>query len=240
MKFSFLPEEIKVEIDESLGEDPITLSRSNMAIDGHMGESFIIAYDEIIYFFTKAMGSPVYTKIEGKYSDISSMSVSNDNKNSIFEVQIGKKKYKIKLSPLEEPNLRKVLEKWSILSFDPFSALIAALMYLASEDDDLAAEENDYILKIADGNETILEKAHSFYLEHQIDTLFSVLKNLDEDQQYCIMANLLELAMCDGVLHADELKLIKEFANSMNIDKDQYETLKQVMVMKNQLGVLQK
>ena len=238
MKFPFLPEEIKVDIDESLGEDPLALARSNMAIDGHMGESFIIGYEDIFYFFSKAMGSQVYTKTEGKYSDISSLSVSKDEKHSIIQVELGKKKYTMKFSHLEEVNLVKMQGQWLSFSLSAYTALLAALMYLASEDDELAGEENDYILKIADGNDDLLEKAHSFYLSQPIDTLYKILGKLTEDQQYCIMANLLELAMCDGVLHADEIKLIKSFAKSMDVDDDQYETVKQVMVMKNQLGIL--
>ena len=238
MKFPFLPEEIKVDIDESLGEDPLALARSNMAIDGHMGESFIIGYEDVFYFFSKAMGSQVYTKTEGKYSDISSLSVSKDDKHSIIQVELGKKKYTMKFSHLEEPNLVKMQGQWLSFSLSAYTALLAALMYLASEDDELAGEENDYILKIADGNDDLLEKAHSFYLSQPIDTLYKILGKLTEDQQYCIMANLLELAMCDGVLHADEIKLIKSFAKSMDVDDDQYETVKQVMVMKNQLGIL--
>lgn len=238
MKFSFLPEEIKVEIDESLGEDPLALARSNMAIDGHMGESFIIGYDEVFYFFTKAMGSVVYTKIEGVYKDILSMSVSKDSKHAIFQVELGKKKYTMKFSHLEEKNLNNMLGQWMSFSLSAYVALLAGLMYLASEDDELAGEENDYILKIADGDEELLEKAHSFYLSQPIEVLFKILQKLNESQKYCIMANLLELAMCDGVLHKDELKLIKDFATNMEINDDQYETVKQVLVMKNQLGIL--
>ncbi len=44
--------------------------------------------------------------------------------------------------------------------------------------------------------------------------------------------------MCDGILHEDELKLIRLFSEAMNIEKEQYETVKQVMVIKNQLGIL--
>ena len=241
MKFSFLPEEIKSEIDASLiDNDPLALARSNMAVDGHMGESFIVAYDKKFYFFSKAMGSPAYTKIEGIYSDISEMNVSKDAKNSIIEIQIEKKKSTFKFSPLEERNLQKVYTKWLMLSLSPFIALLAALMYLASEDDNVSIEENDYILKLANHDEDLLNTAHNFYQEQPIETLFAILKGYSKEQQYCIMANLLELAMCDGVLHSKELKLIRRFARSMGMRDEEYKIVKQVMIMKNQIGILKK
>ena len=241
MKFSFLPEEIKSEIDANLiDNEPLALARSNMAADGHMGESFIVAYEERFYFFSKAMGSPAYTKIEGAYSDISEMNVHKDTKNSIIEIQIGKRHTTFKFSPFEERSLQNVYAKWLNLSISPFIALLAALMYLASEDDDVSVEENDYILKLANNDEDLLNTAHNFYQEQPIETLFTVLKVCDKDQQYCIMANLLELAMCDGVLHSKELKLIRRFGRSMGMRDEEYRTIKQVMVMKNQLGILKR
>ena len=239
MKFSFLPEEIKSEIDANLiDNEPLALARSNMAADGHMGESFIVAYEDKFYFFSKAMGSQIYTKIEGVYSDVSEMSVRKDSKNSIIEIQIGKKKFIFKFSPFEEQNLQKVYAKWLTLSLSPFLALIAALMYLASEDDNVSVEENDYILKLANHDEDVLNTAHNFYQEQPIENLFTILKGCNKEQQYCIMANLLELAMCDGVLHSKELKLIRQFGRSMGMRDDEYRTVKQVLIMKNQVGIL--
>ena len=147
MKFSFLPEEIKVEIDEALGEEPLALSRSNMAIDGHMGEGFLVGYEEIFFLFSKLEGSQTYNKIEGKYPDVSAMSVTKDDKNSIIEIQLGKKRYKMKFSLLEEQSLKALYGAWVAYSLSPFDGLLAALMYLASEDNELASEENDFILK---------------------------------------------------------------------------------------------
>jgi len=203
-----------------------------------MGESFIVAYNEQFYFFTKAMGSPTYTKIEGEYDDISSMNVTKDTKNAIIEIELGRKKYTLKFSPLEEKNLNKVLGRWLSTSLSPFEALISALMYIASEDDEVSVEENDYILKIAKNDQAILNTAHDFYHEQPIELLFSILHKCNNEQKFCIMANLLELAMCDGVLHSKELKLIRLFARSMGMNDEEYETIKQIMVMKNQIGVL--
>ena len=113
-------------------------------------------------------------------------------------------------------------------------------MHLASEDDEVSGEENDFILKLANNDEAVLNMAHTFYHEQSIETLYDILKRCDEEQKFCIMANLLELAMCDGVLHSQELKLIRQFAKSMDMDDAEYETIKQVMVMKNQVGILKK
>ncbi len=167
------------------------------------------------------------------------MKVSRDSKNSIIDIKTGNKKYNLKFSHLEEINLNKVLAKWLPGSLSPFVALISALLYLATEDNELSVEENDFIVKIAQ-DQALLETANTFYQSQPVEALFKILEKLDEEQKYCIMANLFELAMCGGILHSNELKLIKKFGKSMNMAPDEYETIKQVMVMKNKLGILKK
>jgi len=239
MKFEFLPEEIKAEIDDNLiGSEPLALARTNMAIGGLMGESFIIAYDEKFYFFTKAMGSNVYTKIEGLYTDISGMTVHKDHKNAVIEFQIGRKKYLFKFSHLEERNLNKVMARWLSDNISPFIAFLSVLMNLAYEDDTLADAENDFIVKVASANEEVLEAAHAIYQSMPLNTLTAILAKCSEEQKYCIVANMLELAMADGILHSDELKFIRHFAEGMGLETEEYHTIKQVMVLKNRIGLL--
>ena len=241
MKFSFLPEEIKSQIDRNLIEhEALALARSNMAMDGHMGESFIVAYAEILYFFTKAMGSSQYTKIESSYSDIDEMTVTSDSKHSIISVKIGRKKYTFKFAPLILKDLEKVLEKWLSGSISPFIALLSALMYLAAADNNVTDEEHAYITKLANEDETLLNIAHDFYHKIHIETLLDMMSQYDEDQKFCIMANMLELAMCDGVIHSNELKLLRQFAKHMNISDEEYETVKQILLIKNQIGILKR
>ena len=239
MKFSFLPEEIKVEIDENLVEqEPLALARSNMAMDGNMGESFIVAYNERFYFFTKTMASPIYTKIEGVYSDLDSVKISKENKYSIIEIELQKKKHTFKFSPLEERNLNKVAGKWLTLSITPFEAFITSMIYLAAEDGTLADEENELILSIAGDNQVALEKANAFFQIQPVETLITILQDMDEEQAYCIVANLLELSVADGIAHSDEIKLIKRFAKAMDISSDEFSTVKQVIFMKNKISSL--
>ena len=241
MKFSFLPEEIKSQIDKNLiDHEALALARSNMAVDGHIGESFIVAYEEIVYLFTKAMGSSEFTKIVAAYTDIDEMSVTSEKKHSIITLKIGRKKYTFKFAPLILKDLEKVLEKWMTCSISPFIVLLSALMYLASADNKVSEEEHAYITKLANEDEKILNVAHDFYHKVHIESLLDMISQYDEDQKFCIMANLLELAMCDGVIHSNELKLLRQFAKQMNIGDDEYETVKQILLIKNQIGILKK
>ena len=239
MKFSFLPEEIKSQININLiDNEPLALARSNMAIDGHMGESFIVAYNELLYFFTKAMGSSQFTKIELSYNDIDEISVRSDNKNSIISITIGTRTHTFKFAPLILKDLEKVFEKWLSGSISPFIVLLSASMYLAAADDNVSDEEHAFITKLANEDENILTIAHEFYQTVHIEAILEMISRYDKDQKFCIMANLLELAMCGGVIHSNELALLRQFAQYMDIDDDEYETVKQILLIKNQLGIL--
>jgi len=117
-------------------------------------------------------------------------------------------------------------------------ALAIVLMYLASVDDDIAVEEDHYIRDVCKNKSKILASALKFYKAYSFDEYLSALPNLNQEQKLCFLANLMELGMCDGTLHKSEMNLIKRFTKFVNLSKDEYTTIKQVLIIKNNLSVL--
>ena len=117
-------------------------------------------------------------------------------------------------------------------------ALTIALMYLSSVDNDIAVEEDHYIREVCKNKSKILTSALKFYKAYNFEEFLSAMPELNQEQQLCFLANLMELGMCDGTLHRSEMNLIKRFTKFVNLSKDEYTTIKQVLIIKNNLSVL--
>jgi len=121
----------------------------------------------------------------------------------------------------------------------PMIGMAAALMYLSNVDGAIAKEEDYYILSTCGYNQQVLQPALAYYKTHTFDELLVAIKNINNEQKLCILANLIELGMSDGVLHSSEQKMIRQFVEKMGMNEDSYQTIRQVMLLKNQLSVLE-
>ena len=116
--------------------------------------------------------------------------------------------------------------------------LAASLMYISASDKGIAREEDQYIREICNNNKNLLKSALQYFKTHTFDELLLSLRDLNHEQKLCFLANMMELGMCDGVLHRSEMDLIRSFCNHMELSEDEYDTIKQVLLIKNKLSVL--
>jgi uncharacterized tellurite resistance protein B-like protein len=268
MNFSFLPEKIKTQLAEIVADQiPISIARSSASVEGKPGEGYVVAYNDKIFIFSRALGERDYVNISADLGNVGSISVKKDGINSFFDVNIGGKKYSMKFSSFEERNLKSIADSWVLKSestndapkvpqeqdstaseydeplaakepFSTITGLAAAMMYVASVDDDISKEEDYYIIAMMGNNKKILSAGLAYYKSHSFDELLLDLKGLSGEQKLCFLANMMELGMKDGVLHSSELNLIRQFSNYMNIEEDQYNTIKQVLLIKNKISSL--
>lgn len=117
--------------------------------------------------------------------------------------------------------------------------LAVALMYISSVDGDVDPQEDNYLIYLFQNNKSLLQKALAYYKSHSYDDFLNEINVMNQEQKLCFAANMMELGMIDGVLHRSEMKLIRKFCDQMGVTEDEYDTLKQVLLIKNQLNVLQ-
>jgi len=264
MNFSFLPEKIKKQLTGIVANKiPISIARSSASAEGKPGEGYIVAYNDKIFIFSRELGQHDYTNISANWGSIGKIDLKKEGINTFFNVKMGEKKYSMKFSSFEEQSLKLIEESWSIESektiphgnssikqvetpesiqdekpFSLLTALAAALMYVASIDDDISKEEDYYIIAMMKNNKKLLSAGLAYYKSHTFDELLSDLKGLSDEQKLCFLANMMELGMKDGVLHSSELNLMHQFSDCMKIDTDQYNTIKQVLLIKNKISTL--
>ena len=268
MNFSFLPSKIRQTIELlKIAKSPISLARSSSAIDGNNGESYVVAYDDKIFLFSRKLGEHDYLHLTGEFGkNITSLKVRKEGHNCFLDTNINGQAYSLKFSSFEEKNLNPIADLLGENNAQPearvkdnstvdttaagassadggnitsfFEGMIAALMFLSSVDDDIATEEDDYIRLVANNDRKILQSALMYYKAHNLDELLVALGGMNHEQKLCCLANLMELGMSDGALHRSEMTLIKQFCSYMDLSEDEYETIKQVLMIKNKLSVL--
>ena len=266
MNFAFLPTRIKENLKGLVaGKVPLAVARSSASIKGNPGEGYVVAFDDKIFLFSRELGGHEYYTVSADFGEVGDLEVRKEGVNAFFDLNIGENRYSMKFSSFEEASLNSVRDAWLSTAgksktvesevpaasveyktqpaalkekFSSRVGLAAALMYVASVDDDIAKEEDYYIIAIMRNDRALLNAGLVYYKSHSFDELLFDLQGISEEEALCFLANMLELGMTDGVLHSSELDLIRRFANYMNIDDSQYNTIKQVLLIKNKISVL--
>ena len=70
------------------------------------------------------------------------------------------------------------------------------------------------------------------------EDLLSELTYIDQPQKLCILANIMEICMKDGVLRTSEQNLIAQFATAMDLTDEVVQTIRDTLLIKNQTSVL--
>jgi len=268
MNFLFLPDKENSELGtQTPDKQPLAVLRTSACFDGSPGEGYIIAMEDRTFLFSRSIGEDNYRKLEIPYPEISSLSIKKEKFESFIDMASGGTKYLIKFSGFEEKDIMPMLEKWSSVTqntspektppkqpepipsvqeapplrtptISPPVGLAAALMFLATADNKIAQCEDDYIRKTFCDNDEILKAGLEYYKSHSYDEVIAELSGLDHQQALCVLANMTELSMSDGTFSSRQQKMIWKFAQAVNLTHDEYQTVKDVLLLKNQLVVL--
>jgi len=139
--------------------------------------------------------------------------------------------------PTANPNAGSTPHSTSELS--PMEGLAAALMFISAVDNEISKSEDRYITTLFAQHQDILGAALTYYKRHTFEDLVSELKHrLNNDQKLCYLANLLELAMKDLVLHTSEQNLVSHFIEEMGVSEQESDAIRQVLLIKNRISAL--
>ncbi|MBT3376270.1 MAG: TerB family tellurite resistance protein [Lentisphaerae bacterium] len=120
----------------------------------------------------------------------------------------------------------------------PIEILTAALMYMATVDQDLDDLEEQYIRRVCANDKETYVNALAFYNDHPFDDLLGKVADIDSQQALCIMANVVDVSMADGVLHAAENELTQRLAVALKVSRNDFLALRDTLLIKNQVSIL--
>lgn len=256
MEFKFLPEKIKKLLgDAGLGNDPLIVFRSSGALDGSAGESYVIAYEGELCLFGRQLGCSDYITLKGNYvADITVMNIKQSKSNAELLIGLDGTDYKLKFSNFEKKNVETIIDLWQHATasdnndvvevtanageLNAFAALAAGMMYVAGVDGEIAETEENYIRRICGVRKEDFRTGVEFYNNNSLEEFQQQILKLNEEQKLCILANMLDLAMIDGVLHCSEQDIIQSYVNNTDIDKNRSGAIIDVLEIKNHTAVL--
>ena len=252
MDYTFLADEIKSQLSELQPDKQLLcVIRGSGGLNEQPGESYIIPYDDSIYLFYRKFSDPDFSFKGLDVSDISDIQLKQEAFSADLLVVSGDI-YKLRISSVEIPNAELMLENFSNVKhiteqpvaandqeggISPLVGLITILMFIAAVDGEIADEEQSHIFSLCQQDEALYNQAYEYYKNNSYEDVLASLA-LNEQQKLCCLANILELAMVDGVYDSSEQKLIKVFTKAVDLPVDKVRAIEDVLLIKNQLSVL--
>jgi uncharacterized tellurite resistance protein B-like protein len=253
MDYAFLPEKIKSFLTSvKPGESALCVVRGSGGFSGEPGESYMAAYPDMLFLFSKSFGEKDFVNRKVDYAaDTPEISLRQEKFSGALELRLADGTLKMKLSSLEAGNCSNLLKQFGMDTEippsvpaeahdslpDPLAALAACMKHIAASDNEVAEPEQRLIDGVCQGNQEILARAENYFQRYSFSGMLDKIE-LDEQQKLCFLANLYELAMSDGMLRSAEQRLIDEFVRIEEITPEKAGTVREVLLIKNQLSAL--
>lgn len=253
MDYTFLPGEVRQLLDGGGDGAGCLCIRGCGAFNSMPGESYLVFDGERLCFFDRGFGGEFNSRA-ANLADIDKAGLESEQFSATLNIHAGGECIEMKLSSAEKDNAARLVENFQSLRGDAAaepvanpgakaeemsaSALLgAALMFVAGLDGDIHKSELEVIRRVCSFHPGAFDQAHEYYQKHRLEELYEEL-SLTPQQALCYYANMLELAMADGVLDRNEQQLLRQFAGIFGVSHSDCESIRSVLLIKNQLSVL--
>lgn len=128
----------------------------------------------------------------------------------------------------------------SKVQLTPKSALALAAMTVISADGSIDDEEIDILKRILRNDDKSFDQAFIHYKDKSTSECIELVSSiLNEQQKVATLANLLDIAMSDGVLAGAEKNLLEAYVTSFDINDDIINDLVDVISVKNDSSIFE-
>jgi len=263
MDYFLLPESIKEKLPKG-GETPEVFNCAG-GIDGGQGSCYLISCPDALRLFYRVFGEDGYKCLSAEFSDPAfSMSLEKDKFNVILAIACSSWSHKLRFSSFDASKIEAFVNKSertaaspkpcqqpvqkesqkeqgadsSSVEVEPFVGLLAALLLLGHYDGQLDASEEAFIRNMAVGADPALDSALKLFEVCDAESLALALSALPVDDRLCIIANMYDLAMADGLLRAAEQQFVLDFGTHMGIPNDDCISLRDALLVKARVALL--
>lgn len=119
----------------------------------------------------------------------------------------------------------------------PMVIFSASLQAMASADGEFGRDEQTLLWQLVDDPEMASEGANLLQRDGVDTVMRYAAMTLNEAQKICLMANLLKVAMVDGVLRSREQALLEQFRVELGVEDAHWQGLHHALMVKNDLTV---
>lgn len=248
MEYKFLPEAVKNALSLPEGTEPDFALRGSGALAGRPGESYVILSSHEVFIFERNFGGTSFGVIRIDARDPSLKAELRKDKFSSL-LNIGGSE--VKLSNFEAGTASMLVEKIHELQhhglreqeIEPTPYLLLLMMLIdlgvrTGQEGKLAPTSENFIInEVCSGNRKLFLSARALYDHGRLDEIFQSLA-LDNAQKRCMLANMLEMVMRDGEFSGSEQQLIHEAAARLDMTREDFNRIWNVILDKNCLSIL--
>jgi uncharacterized tellurite resistance protein B-like protein len=254
-----MSQELTERFRQETGAEPIAIARALYDLDGQIGETYTAANERFLVLFHRPLGGSYRTMVL-QLSHITTLTTRVVSTFAFLEIEVPTAVFKLQYSYWDLPELETIVSCWqqqpsssdafeavsqsmpprSLLPAEltPLIAFCAALHALMSRDTRVDMVELHYLTRRIASLETV-RQGQRYFDTHGLDHLLECLNRmLNPRQKRCLLANLMALAMEDGVLTSGEQELLDEFGRALVIPEALSQGLFETLMLKNNLTVL--
>jgi uncharacterized tellurite resistance protein B-like protein len=254
---SRLPGELQRDHAAAGGGELAAVARALYDYEGNLGETYVVTDGRGLVFYSRRPGES-FTARRFAFDDLDQLEVSSDRTFQHLKVRPGPEAawIDLKFSSWEGAALGRIAALWVEATgrspglaqtvesppaeappCAPRLALCASLVAMIHCDDRTAPEELEYVTRLFQDAEAIAEGTQ-WLADHGIDALLGQLDTvLDRQQKRCLTANLLGVALVDGMLRTREQELMDRFLEALHLPETEYQSIYDVLMMKHDLRV---
>lgn len=255
----YLPIELGDQIRRDGSGEPQAAVRGLYDIDGNLGESYAVASDRWLTLFSKRVGQP-FSSRRLAMEEIDELTIQDDRAFLYLQIKAAGQTFQLKFSTWDRADLEQITALWSEHSgrlavegeahlkttasstsapetLDALTAFCASVHALIQADGHADQVELN-ILQQAVPDPSLIEQGRRHLERTGVEGLLPQLKAvLNPSQRLCLLANLIEVAMADGVLRSKEQRLLERFQAALEISEPDYQAVFNTLRIGHQLAV---
>jgi uncharacterized tellurite resistance protein B-like protein len=126
------------------------------------------------------------------------------------------------------------------IELTPFLSLAVALLYMLMADGEIDDHESSQLQAVIGGNQDVLELAYEYVETISLDQFLNdALPVLSNEDKLCILCNLCDCLLADGVCEAVEEELFQKICSSFGYSKKSFSTYYSAISLKNEKSLLE-
>ena len=257
----YLPVDLGDQVEKHCGSAPKAAARALYDLDGNLGESYAVATDHWLVLFSKRVGSE-FTSQRFPMEEIADMAINDDRAFLYLDIMVAGKKFHLKFSSWDRGDLEQITDLWTEQSgrlavegetpiktastapnapatLSPLTAFCASVHAMIQADGHVDQVELNILQNAVPSRPEIEAGKHYLSQVGQESLLARLREALDSPQRLCLLANLIDVAMADGLLRSKEQRLLDQFREALNISEVDYQSLFDTLRIENQLAVFE-
>lgn len=125
------------------------------------------------------------------------------------------------------------------IELTPFLSLAVALLYMLTADGEIDDHESSQLQAVIGENQDVLELAYEYVETISIDQFLNdALPILSNEDKLCILCNLCDCLLADGVCQAVEEELFQKICSAFGYSKKSFSTYYSAIALKNEKSLL--